>query len=203
MEMGKSWETGISREAAWELFCKHNKESFHLQHALTVEGVLKWYATDLGYADQADYWSIVGLLHDIDFEEFPDQHCLKAPEILRAERVSENVIRSVCSHCWGITGVDVQPEHEMEKVLFAADELTGLVWAAAIIRPSKSAKDMEVKSLKKKFKTPVFAAGCSRDIIEKGAALLGWELDTLFEKTILAMRSCEDSVNAYMSSLSS
>jgi predicted hydrolase (HD superfamily) len=191
----------ITREAAWELLCKYNKEPFHLQHALTVEGVMKWYAGELGFADEAEYWSMVGLLHDIDFEEYPEEHCLKAPELLRSGGVSEDMIRAVCSHGWGITGVDAKPEHEMEKVLFAADELTGLVWAAAIIRPSKSVKDMEVKSLKKKFKTPVFAAGCSREVIEKGAALLGWELDTLFEKTILAMRSCEDTVNAYMSSL--
>jgi len=189
--------THIGREAAWELLRKHNKDPFHLQHALTVEGVMKWYARDLGYGEEADYWSIVGLLHDIDFEEYPGQHCLKAPELLRPGGVSEEMIHAVCSHGWGITGVDAQPEHEMEKVLFAVDELTGLVWAAAIIRPSKSVQDMEVKSLKKKYKTPAFAAGCSRDVIEKGAALLGWELDTLLEKTILAMRSCEDSVNAF------
>ncbi|MCL1815478.1 MAG: hydrolase [Treponema sp.] len=193
--------SAISREAAWELLCKHNKDTFHLQHALTVEGVMKWYAGDLGHAGETDYWGMVGLLHDIDFEEYPDQHCLKAPELLRAECVSEEMIRSICSHGWGITGVDTKPEHKMEKVLFAADELTGIVWAAAIIRPSKSVQDMEVKSLKKKFKSPAFAAGCSREVIEKGAALLGWELDTLLEKTILAMRSCEDSVNVYLGSL--
>ena len=192
-------QSTISREAAWELLRKHNKDPFHLQHALTVEGVMKWYAEELGYGNEAEYWSIVGLLHDIDFEEYPDQHCLKAPELLRSGDASEELIHSVCCHGWGIVNVNEKPEHEMEKVLFAADELTGLVWAAAIIRPSKSAKDMEVKSLKKKFKTPAFAAGCSREVIEKGAALLGWELDTLFEKTILAMRSCEDSVNAFMS----
>jgi predicted hydrolase (HD superfamily) len=162
---------------------------------------MKWYAEELGYKDDAGFWAIVGLLHDIDFEEYPEEHCLKAPELLRAGGVSDDMIHAVCSHGWGCTGVDVQPEHEMEKVLFAADELTGLVWAAAIIRPSKSTKDMEVKSLKKKFKTPAFAAGCSRDVIEKGAALLGWELDTLLEKTILAMRSCEDSINEFMSTL--
>jgi predicted hydrolase (HD superfamily) len=188
----------LSRQEAWELLCKHNKDQFHLQHALTVEGVMKWYAEELGYKDEAEFWAIVGLLHDIDFEEYPDQHCLKAPELLREGGASDELIHAVCCHGYGITGVDVKPEHEMEKVLFATDELTGLVWAAAIIRPSKSTKDMEVKSLKKKYKTPAFAAGCSREVIEKGNALLGWELDTLLEKTILAMRSCEDSVNEFM-----
>ncbi|GHV85045.1 HDIG domain-containing protein [Spirochaetia bacterium] len=192
---------GISREAAWELFCKHNKDPFHLQHALTVEGVMKWYAAELGYGDDAEFWGIVGLLHDIDFGEYPEQHCLKAPELLEAGGLRPEVIHAVCSHGWGIVNVEAQPEHEMEKILFAADELTGLIWAAAIIRPSKSVKDMEVKSLKKKFKTPAFAAGCSREVIEKGAALLGWELDTLFEKTILAMRSCEDAVNGALAGL--
>jgi predicted hydrolase (HD superfamily) len=188
----------INREQAWGLLCKHNKDPFHLQHALTVEGVMKWYAEDLGYKDEAEFWSLAGLLHDIDFEEYPDQHCLKAPELLKAGGASDELIHAVCCHGYGITGVDAKPEHQMEKVLFSSDELTGLVWAAAIIRPSKSAKDMEVKSLKKKFKSPAFAAGCSRDVIEQGAARLGWELDTLLEKTILAMRSCEDSVNAFM-----
>jgi len=194
-------KANISRSEAWELLRKYNKDPFHLQHALTVEGVMKWYAEELGYKDEAEFWAIVGLLHDIDFEEYPDQHCLKAPQLLEEGGASEEMIHAVCSHGYGITGVDAKPEHEMEKVLYAADELTGLVWAAAIIRPSKSVQDMEVKSLKKKFKTPAFAAGCSREVIEKGAALLGWELDTLFEKTILAMRSCEDSVNTFMSSL--
>ena len=193
-------EANINRQDAWELLCKYNKDKFHLQHALTVEGVMKWYATELGYKDDADFWAIVGLLHDIDFEEYPDQHCHKAPELLREGGASEALIHGVCCHGYGITGVEAKPEHEMEKVLFATDELTGLVWAAAIIRPSKSVQDMEVKSLKKKFKTPAFAAGCSREIIEKGAALLGWEMDTIFEKTILAMRSCEDSVNDFMRS---
>jgi len=194
-------KAAITRDAAWALLCKHNKDPFHLQHALTVEGVMKWYAVELGYADDADYWAMVGLLHDIDFEEYPAEHCLKAPELLRSGGVSEDMIHAVCSHGWGIAAVDAKPEHEMEKVLYATDELTGLVWAAAIIRPSKSTKDMEVKSLKKKYKTPAFAAGCSREVIERGAALLGWELDTLLEKTILAMRSCEDSVSAFMASL--
>jgi predicted hydrolase (HD superfamily) len=190
---------GVTRGEAWELLKQYNKDPFHLQHALTVEGVMKWFAAALGYGDDGEFWGITGLLHDIDFEEYPSEHCLKAPELLRSGGVSEEVIHAVCSHGWGITGVDAKPEHQMEKVLFAADELTGLVWAAAIIRPSKSVQDMEVKSLKKKYKTPAFAAGCSRDVIEQGAVMLGWELDTLFEKTILAMRGCETEINAFMS----
>jgi predicted hydrolase (HD superfamily) len=183
-------KSSLSRDQAWELLKQYNKDPFHLQHALTVEGVMKWYANNLGHGDEAEFWGIVGLLHDIDFEEYPDQHCLKAPELLRKGGADEALIHGVCSHGYGLT-VDVKPEHEMEKVLYAADELTGLIWAAAIIRPSKSVMDMEVKSVKKKYKAANFAAGCSREVIEKGAAMLGWELDTLIEKTILAMRSCE------------
>ena len=176
----------ISRE-------KYNKDSFHIQHALTVEGVMKWYADELGYGEDAEYWGIVGLLHDIDFELYPDQHCIKAPELLREGGVQEDIIHAVCSHGYGIT-VDIKPEHEMEKVLFAADELTGLIWATALMRPSKSVQDMEVKSVKKKFKSANFAAGCSREVIRQGADMLGWELADMIEKTILAMRSCETSV---------
>lgn len=183
----------ISREDAMSLLKKYNKNSFHIQHALTVEGVMKWYANELGYADEADFWGIVGLLHDIDFEMWPDRHCIKAPELLREGGAGEDIIHAVCSHGYGIT-VDIKPEHIMEKVLFATDELTGLIWAAALIRSSKSTKDMELKSLKKKFKSAAFAAGCSRDIIRKGAEMLGWELDELLQKTIYAMRSCEDSI---------
>ncbi|GHV92929.1 HDIG domain-containing protein [Spirochaetia bacterium] len=190
----------LSRSQAWELLKQYNKDPFHLQHALTVEGVMKWYAADLGYGDEAEFWGIVGLLHDIDFEEYPDQHCIKAPELLRAGGAGEELIHGVCSHGYGLT-VDIKPEHEMEKVLYAADELTGLIWAAAIIRPSKSVMDMEVKSVKKKYKAANFAAGCSREVIEKGAAMLGWDLDTLIEKTILAMRSCEAEINAFMGKL--
>ncbi|MDR0881817.1 MAG: hydrolase [Candidatus Adiutrix sp.] len=178
----------ISREAAWDLLGRYNQEPFHLQHARTVEGVMKWFADDLGYSDDREYWGVVGLLHDIDFEEYPQEHCRKAPELLRAGGVGEDVIHAVCSHGFELT-VDIKPEHEMEKVLYAADELTGLIWAAALMRPSKSVEDLELKSVKKKFKTAGFAAGCSREVIQKGAALLGWELDTLIEKTILAMRS--------------
>jgi predicted hydrolase (HD superfamily) len=193
-------ETNLSRQDAWELLQKHNKDPFHLQHALTVEAVMKWYARELGFGYAEEFWGIVGLLHDIDFEEYPDEHCIKAPELLRAGGAGDNVIRAVCSHGYGLT-VDVKPEHLMEKVLYAADELTGLIWAAAIIRPSMSVQDMEVKSVKKKYKIANFAAGCSRVVIEKGAAMLGWELDTLIEKTLLAMRASEAEINAFMAGL--
>ncbi|MCL2244973.1 MAG: hydrolase [Treponema sp.] len=185
----------ISREQAWKLLLQYNQDPFHLRHALTLEGVMKWYACDQGYSQDAEFWSIAGLLHDIDFEQFPDQHCVKARDLLSAAGISEELITAVCSHGYGLTPVSSKPEHQMEKILYASDELTGLIWAAAIIHPSKSVMDMEIKSVKKKFKTPAFAAGCSRDVIEKGAAMLGWELDTLIEKTILAMRSCEAEVN--------
>ena len=193
----------IAREDAVQLLKKYNKDPFHIQHAYTVEAVMKWYAKELGYGDDAEYWGIVGLLHDIDFELYPEEHCLKAPELLREVGVSEDVIHSVVSHGYGITvgcgtTIDVEPVHEMEKVLFAADELTGLIWSAALMRPSKSVMDMEVKSLKKKFKDKKFAAGCSRDVIRQGAENLGWELDELFEKTILAMRSCEAEIQKAM-----
>ena len=184
----------ISREEAFELLKKYNKEPFHIQHALTVEGVMRWYAQKLGYGSEADHWALVGLLHDIDFELYPDEHCQKAPELLSKAGVREDIIRSVCSHGYGICS-DIKPEHDMEKVLFAVDELTGLIGAAAIMRPSKSVMDMETKSIKKKFKDKRFAAGCSRDVIEQGAKELGTELDSLFEDTIMAMRSCEESVN--------
>jgi putative nucleotidyltransferase with HDIG domain len=189
-------DTKFSRAAAWELLNKYNKDPFHLQHALTVEGVMKWYARELGYGADEEFWGNAGLLHDIDFEEFPNEHCIKAQEFLRDEGVGEDLIHAVCSHGYGLT-VDIKPEHEMEKVLYASDELTGLIWAAAIMRPSGSVQDLELKSVKKKFKTVNFAAGCSREVIEKGAAMLGWELDTLIERTILAMRSCEADVNAF------
>lgn len=192
--------TTIDRQTAWELLRQYNTDRFHLQHALTVEGTMRWYAQELGYGDEADYWGIVGLLHDIDFEQYPDQHCIKAPELLRAGGVGEDVIHAVCSHGYKLT-VDVKPEHEMEKVLFAADELTGLLGAIALMRPSKSVQDLEVKSVRKKFKAVNFAAGCSRDVIRQGAEMLGWELDKLFEMTILAMRSCEDSVRAAMETI--
>lgn len=190
-------ESKVTREEAFELLEKYNKETFHIQHALTVEGVMRWYANELGYGDEADYWAITGLLHDIDFELYPEEHCKKSPELLREGHVGEDMIHSVCSHGFGICS-DIEPVHEMEKVLFAADELTGLIGAAALMRPSKSVMDMEVSSVKKKFKDKKFAAGCSRDVIRKGAENLGWELNELFEKTILAMRSCEESVRCEM-----
>ncbi len=186
-------KSNITREEAFELLKKYNSERFHIQHGLTVEGVMRWFANDLGYADDADFWGIAGLLHDIDFEQYPDEHCIKAPEFLREAGVGEDMIHAICSHGYGLT-VDVKPEHEMEKVLYATDELTGLIGAAALMRPSKSVEDMEVKSLKKKYKDKRFAAGCSREVIEKGAKMLGWELPTLWEKTLEAMRSCEKQI---------
>ncbi len=190
----------ITRDEAFTLLKEYNKDPFHLQHALTVEAVMKWYANELGYEEEAEHWGIVGLLHDIDFELYPEEHCIKAPELLRKGGVSEDIIHSVCSHGYGITvpcgvTIDVEPVHEMEKVLFAADELTGLIWAAALMRPSKSTKDMELKSLKKKYKSKGFAAGCSREVIERGAEQLGWELDKLLEMTLRAMAATEDVIN--------
>lgn len=183
----------ITREEALKLLKKYNQEPFHILHALTVEGTMGWYARELGYGEDEAFWSITGLLHDIDFEQYPDQHCQKAPELLREAGVGEDMIHAICSHGYGLCS-DVEPEHEMEKVLFATDELTGLIGAAARMRPSKSVMDMEVSSLKKKFKDKRFAAGCSRDVIRDGAETLGWELDKLFSMTIDAMRSCEESV---------
>ena len=196
----------IAREDALALLKRYNQDPFHLQHAFTVEAVMKWYANELGYAEDAEYWGIVGLLHDIDFEQYPEEHCLKAPELLREGGVGEDIIHSVVSHGYGITigcGVtlDVAPEHEMEKVLFAADELTGLIWAAALMRPSKSTKDMELKSLKKKYKSKGFAAGCSREVIQRGADQLGWDLEKLLTMTMEAMKATEDMINAECESL--
>lgn len=184
----------ISREAAFQLLQKYNKDPFHIQHALTVEAVMKWFAREEGYGVDAEYWGIVGLLHDVDFEEYPEEHCIKASELLRDGGVGEDIIHAVVSHGYGIT-VDVAPEHPMEKILFAADELTGLIWACALMRPSKSTKDMELKSLKKKYKNLKFAAGCSRDVISKGAEQLGWELADLQQKTLDAMKATEDEIN--------
>ena len=191
----------ITRDEAFSLLKKYNKDPFHIQHALTVEAVMKWYANELGYGEDAEYWGIVGLLHDIDFELYPEEHCLKAPGMLREAGVGEDVIHAVVSHGYGITvgcgeTISVEPEHEMEKVLFAADELTGLIWAAALMRPSKSTKDMELKSLKKKYKSKGFAAGCSREVIERGAQQLGWELEKLLTMTLQAMAASEDMINA-------
>lgn len=186
-------KSSISREQALELLKKYNKEPFHIQHALTVEGVMRWFAKELGYGQEEEFWGITGLLHDIDFEFYPEEHCKKAPELLREAGVGEDMIYAVCSHGYGICSEE-EPKLEMENVLFASDELTGLIWSCALMRPSKSTMDLEVKSLKKKFKDKRFAAGCSREIISQGAERLGWELDELFDKTIRAMRSCEAAV---------
>ena len=193
----------ITRDEAFALLKQYNQDPFHIRHALTVEAVMKWYADELGFEEEAEYWGIVGLLHDIDFERYPEEHCQKAPELLKDGGVSEDIIHAVCSHGYGITvgngvTIDVKPEREMEKVLFAADELTGLIWAAALMRPSRSTKDMELKSLKKKFKSKGFAAGCSREVIRRGADQLGWDLEKLLSMTLQAMASSEDAVHAEM-----
>lgn len=186
----------MGRDRAWELLTRYNKETFHLRHALTVEGVMAYFAEQLGYGEEKDFWAEAGLLHDLDFEQFPEEHCIKSQELMRENGVCEELIRATASHGWGLT-VDIKPEHEMEKVLYAVDELTGLIGAAALMRPSKSVMDLELKSVKKKFKTASFAAGCSREVISRGAELLGWELDRLISETILAMRSCEERVNRF------
>ena len=185
-------QTQITRAQALALLQKYNREPFHIFHGLTVEGTMRYFAREMG--EDEDFWGLVGLLHDVDFEKYPQQHCLKAPELLSEIGAEPEFIHAVCSHGYGIC-CDVEPTLPMEKVLFAADELTGLIGAAARMRPSKSVMDMEVASLKKKFKDKKFAAGCSRDVIIQGAERLGWTLEELMEKTILAMRSCEDSVN--------
>lgn len=190
-------ESNLTREEALTLLKQYNKEPFHIRHALTVGGVMRWFAKELGYGEDAEFWATVGLLHDIDFELYPEEHCIKAPELLEAGGASAELIHAVCSHGYGIC-CDVEPVHEMEKVLFAADELTGLIGAAALMRPSKSVMDMEVSSIKKKFKDKKFAAGCSREVISTGAERLGWELNELFEKTLHAMQSCESDIEESM-----
>lgn len=176
-------------EEAYELLKKYNKDEFHLTHGRIVGEVMRWYASDMGHADEADLWQAVGTLHDLDFEQWPEEHCVKEEELFKEEGIDQVIIEGCCSHGWGLTGTPYEPKTDMQKILFAADELTGLIGAAAIMRPSKSVDDMEVKSLKKKFKDKKFAAGCSRDVIREGADRLGWELDTLFAKTIEAMRN--------------
>lgn len=185
----------MERKEAIELLKKYNEEEFHIRHALTVEQVMRYFAKEKGYDEE--FWGIVGLLHDVDYEQYPDEHCKKAPELLKEVGASEEMVHAICSHGYGICS-DIKPEHEMEKILFATDELTGLIWAAAKMRPSKSTKDMEASSAKKKFKDKKFAAGCSREIIQQGAEMLGWELNELFEKTILAMREGEDKIEEEM-----
>ncbi len=190
----------MDRTAAWNLLCKYNHDPFHLRHALTMEGVMRYFARENGFAQDEEFWGNVGLLHDIDFEQFPEEHCVKAPELLREGGADEPLVHAVCSHGWGIT-VDVRPEHLMEKLLFASDELSGLIWASALMRPSRSVQDLELKSVKKKFKDRKFAAGCSMEVITRGAELVGWTLDELIERTILAMRSCEASIEEGMAGL--
>ena len=185
-----------AREEAWELLCQYNEEPFHRRHAVTVEGVMRWFAGELGYGDEKDFWGLVGLLHDLDFERWPEEHCVKVQEILGGLDYDPRLIHGIVSHVGTLPRFT--PEHQMEKVLYAADELTGLIWAAALMRPSKSCSDMEIKSLKKKFKDKKFAAGCSRDVIRTGAERMGISLEELMEKTILAMRSCEAHVQEEM-----
>ena len=180
----------LSRDEAYLLLTEYNKEPFHIKHALTVEGVMRYFAKELGYADQEEFWGIVGLLHDLDFELYPEQHCIKEQEIMRELAVDESIIHATASHGYALT-VDIEPEHEMEKVLYAVDELTGLIGAVALMRPSKSVSDLELKSVKKKYKNANFAAGCSREVIERGADMLGWPLDELISRTILAMRATD------------
>ena len=188
----------MERNKAWDILRKYNKEPFHLRHALTVEGVMRYFAEQRG--EDADFWGVAGLLHDIDFEMWPEEHCRKAPELLREGGADEAVVHAVCSHGWGECS-DVEPTHEMEKLLFAADELTGLIWSASLMRPSKSVQDMELKSLKKKFKDKKFAAGCSREIILKGAELCGLTIEELMQQTLDAMRATEDELNRRMEQL--
>lgn len=193
-------EAGLTREEALALLLKYNKQPFHIQHALTLEGVMRWFAIDQGFENEQDFWAIAGLVHDVDFEMWPEEHCKKAYELLKEAGATEELIHAVQSHGTGIC-INVSTEHHMEKVMYAVDELTGLAGAAALMRPSKSVQDMELKSLKKKFKDKAFAAGCSRDVITKGAQELGWELDTLLQKTLEAMRDCEESVSQELSRL--
>ena len=189
--------SNISREEAFKLLKEYNKDSFHIKHALTVEGVMKYFAEKLGYGEQKEFWGIVGLLHDLDFEKYPEEHCIKEQEIMKENGIDEKIIHAIASHGYNLT-VDIKPEHEMEKILYATDELTGLIGAVAIMRPSKSVQDLELKSVKKKYKNEKFAAGCSRKVIEDGAEMLGWELDKLIEETILAMRVDEEKINDFM-----
>lgn len=191
----------LTREQALELLKEYNKEPFHLRHALTVEAVMRWFAQELGYGGEADFWAAAGLLHDLDFEQYPEEHCVKVREIMGARGLEPALIHAVVSHGWGMTEGDAQPEHQMEKVLFAVDELTGLIGAAALMRPSKSVQDMELSSLKKKFKDKRFAAGCSRETIQQGAELLGWELSELLERTLQAMKATEADIEAQCAAL--
>ena len=178
----------VTRDQALALLQKYNKEPFHILHGLTLEGVMEWFAKELGYGEDAPFWALCGLLHDVDFEVYPEEHCKKAPELLAEIGASEEMVHAICSHAYGSCS-DVEPVHMMEKVMFAVDELTGLIGAAALMRPSKSVKDMELKSVKKKFKDKAFAAGCNRDIIRTGAERLGWDMDKLMEYTLKGMQA--------------
>ena len=197
---GTSMAREITRAEAWDLLREYNQEPFHLQHGETVEAVMGWYADKLGYGAEKDFWKLVGLLHDLDYEKWPEQHCHKAKEIMEGLDLDPRLIRAIISHGYGHHN-DVKPEHEMEKVLFASDELTGLIGACALVRPSKSVSDMEVKSVKKKYKTPAFAAGCSREIIQRGADMLGWDLSKLMELTLQAMKDTEAELNEKVAAL--
>lgn len=181
----------MTREGAWELLREYNKDEFHLEHAEIVGKTMRYFAEKLGYGDEADFWEVVGILHDLDFEMYPQEHCIKSQEIMRERGVDERIIHATASHGYAIT-VDIKPEHEMEKVLYAVDELTGLIGAVVIMRPSKSVQDLELKSVRKKYKSKGFAAGCSREVIERGADMLGWRLDELIERTIEALRTFRD-----------
>lgn len=181
----------MTREGAWELLREYNKDEFHLEHAEIVGKTMRYFAEKLGYGDEADFWEVVGILHDLDFEMYPQEHCIKSQEIMRERGVDERIIHATASHGYAIT-VDIKPEHEMEKVLYAVDELTGLIGAVVIMRPSKSVQDLELKSVRKKYKSKGFVAGCSREVIERGADMLGWSLDELIERTIEALRTFRD-----------
>ena len=181
----------MTRAEAWELLTDYNQDEFHLQHAQTVEKTMRYFAKELGYGEEEEFWGIVGLLHDLDFEKYPEEHCIKSQEIMRERGVDERVIHATASHGYAIT-VDIQPEHEMEKVLYAVDELTGLIGAVVLMRPSKSVQDLELKSVKKKYKSKNFAAGCSRKVIERGADMLGWTLDELIQRTIDALKTFQE-----------
>ena len=181
----------MTREEAWELLTEYNQDEFHLQHAQTVENTMRYFARELGFADEEDFWGIVGLLHDLDFEKYPEEHCIKSQEIMKERGIDEEIIHATASHGYAIT-VDIKPEHEMEKVLYAVDELTGLIGAVVLMRPSKSVQDLTLKSVKKKYKSKNFAAGCSREVIERGADMLGWTLEDLIQRTIDALKTFQD-----------
>ena len=181
----------ITREEAWELLTEYNQDEFHLQHAQTVENTMRYFARELGYGKEEDFWGIVGLLHDLDFEKYPEEHCIKSQEIMKERGIDEKIIHATASHGYAIT-VDIRPEHEMEKVLYAVDELTGLIGAIVLMRPSKSVQDLTLKSVKKKYKSKNFAAGCSREVIERGADMLGWTLEDLIERTIDALKTFQE-----------